>query len=205
MTTSRSSSRRTGMAIGSTTWETSFIRPRPPSHSLTGRSVRPVESSRGMASRCSSCATSAPIEAKGKPGTILYWQRDVKSPETGIVLQTLEGEPKVVYTDPSPTTIADVTGVPRRRQHRGPALRVRGTKRSSRAPRGVRSGGFRAPEAKRARGIPGRHERRPFARSPREPSRVHDARRPLSRGQPQVGSSWGGMCWATNLKASATR
>jgi acetyl esterase/lipase len=53
---------------------------------------------------------SPPIEAKGKPGTILYWQRDVKSPETGIVMQTIGGEPKVVYTDPSPTTIADVTG-----------------------------------------------------------------------------------------------
>jgi dipeptidyl aminopeptidase/acylaminoacyl peptidase len=53
---------------------------------------------------------SPPIEPTGKPGTIVYWQRDVKSPQTGVVVHAIEGDPKVVYTDPSPTTIADVTG-----------------------------------------------------------------------------------------------
>jgi dipeptidyl aminopeptidase/acylaminoacyl peptidase len=52
---------------------------------------------------------SSPIEPKKRPGTLVYWQREAKSAATDIVVQTIGGEPKVVYTDPSPTTLEGVS------------------------------------------------------------------------------------------------
>ena len=52
---------------------------------------------------------SMPIEPDGKPGALVYSQRDVKTAATDIVVQAIGGEPKVVYTDPSFTNVTSVT------------------------------------------------------------------------------------------------
>ncbi len=55
-----------------------------------------------------------PLEPRDKPGTLVYWQLEPKSPATEIVVQRVGGEPKVVYTDPSPSSIGSVTSDGRR-------------------------------------------------------------------------------------------
>jgi Tol biopolymer transport system component len=56
---------------------------------------------------------SQPFEARGKPGTLVYWQRNVKSPATDVVVQTIGrdtiGDPQVVYTDPGMADLDDIT------------------------------------------------------------------------------------------------
>jgi dipeptidyl aminopeptidase/acylaminoacyl peptidase len=51
---------------------------------------------------------SLPFEPRGKHGTLIYSQHDVKSPANEVVVQPIGGEPKVVYTDPSPGGVIDV-------------------------------------------------------------------------------------------------
>jgi dipeptidyl aminopeptidase/acylaminoacyl peptidase len=50
-----------------------------------------------------------PLEARGRPGTIVYAQRDAKSPATEVVVQKLGGEPRVVYRQPGPGYVIAVT------------------------------------------------------------------------------------------------
>ena len=49
------------------------------------------------------------FEPRGKPGTIVYTQRDPKSPRTEVVVQPLDGAPRVVYTDPGPAFLTEST------------------------------------------------------------------------------------------------
>jgi dipeptidyl aminopeptidase/acylaminoacyl peptidase len=51
---------------------------------------------------------SEPFEAKDAQGTLVYGQRDVKTRASEFVVQKLGGEPKVVYTDPGPASVADL-------------------------------------------------------------------------------------------------
>jgi len=52
---------------------------------------------------------SLPYEPRKKPGTLVYGQRDVKSPSTEIVVQLPRGAARVVATDPGPVNVEDVT------------------------------------------------------------------------------------------------
>ena len=52
---------------------------------------------------------SFPFEPRKKLGTLVYGQRDVKSPSTEIVVQPSGGAPQVVATDPGPVNVEDVT------------------------------------------------------------------------------------------------
>jgi dipeptidyl aminopeptidase/acylaminoacyl peptidase len=52
---------------------------------------------------------SQPFEARDRPGTLVYWQRNVRSPATAIVVQKIGGEPEVVYTDPGMADVDDIT------------------------------------------------------------------------------------------------
>jgi Tol biopolymer transport system component len=49
------------------------------------------------------------VEPKGKPGTIAYTQHDPKSPASELVVQPLDGAPRVVYTDPAPAFLTETT------------------------------------------------------------------------------------------------
>jgi len=70
----------------------------------------------------------APIEPSRKPGMLVYTQHDPRSPSSELVVQSLAGgQPKAIYTDPSPATVADVTADGRR------ALLVRHTSSSESA------------------------------------------------------------------------
>jgi dipeptidyl aminopeptidase/acylaminoacyl peptidase len=51
----------------------------------------------------------SPIEPRHLPGTLVYAQTDVKSPATQFVVQRVGKEPRVVYTDPLPSFLNDVT------------------------------------------------------------------------------------------------
>jgi dipeptidyl aminopeptidase/acylaminoacyl peptidase len=50
-----------------------------------------------------------PLEARDSPGTIVYAQRDSRSPATEVVVQKLGGEQKVVFTQPGPGYVIAIT------------------------------------------------------------------------------------------------
>jgi dipeptidyl aminopeptidase/acylaminoacyl peptidase len=50
-----------------------------------------------------------PLEARERPGTIVYAQRDAKSPATEVVVQKLGGDPRVVYRQPGPGYVIAIT------------------------------------------------------------------------------------------------
>jgi dipeptidyl aminopeptidase/acylaminoacyl peptidase len=67
---------------------------------------------------------SLPIEPRARPGTLVYTQRDVASAATDVVVQVPGGEPKVVYTDPSFSSLHAVTADGTRALLRRPENRI---------------------------------------------------------------------------------
>lgn len=70
----------------------------------------------GLDGKNETCLTPGPvlsrnglIEPRRMPGTLVYTQSDVKSPATQFVVQRIGKEPRVVYTDPTPAFLNDVT------------------------------------------------------------------------------------------------
>lgn len=51
----------------------------------------------------------SPFEGRRNKGIIVYSQRQVKAPTSDVVVQKIGGEPKVVYTDPGPSFVNDLT------------------------------------------------------------------------------------------------
>jgi dipeptidyl aminopeptidase/acylaminoacyl peptidase len=70
----------------------------------------------GLDGKNETCLTPGPVSSRWSPmeprhsrGTLVYVQTDVKSPATQFVVQRVGKEPRVVYTDPLPAFLNDVT------------------------------------------------------------------------------------------------
>ena len=63
-----------------------------------------------------------PLEARGRPGTLVYARRDVKTPAIEVVVQKIGGEPKVVFTQPGPGYVIDITNDGKRGSCEPPGL-----------------------------------------------------------------------------------
>jgi dipeptidyl aminopeptidase/acylaminoacyl peptidase len=70
----------------------------------------------GLDGKNETCLTPGPVlhrypphEARERPGTIVYGQRQAKSAATEVVVQKIGGEPKVVFTEPGPGYVIGLT------------------------------------------------------------------------------------------------